>query len=134
MPAVTTEEEDFVSPPLQRHCINCFPVGFPCCAGHDTSSLWPDEPSTPPHKYAVSVGTVDNRPACPWLMRTVKVHVASLTAHVHLYKWFIPICTAERKKQGDCASYKFTLVQLVCRTSLKVPTGHCISFEILISA
>lgn len=64
---------------IQRCCINCFPVWVPCCAGFSMSSLWPDEPSTPSHK-------VHNRPLCPWVMRTIKVHTASLTAHVDLHK------------------------------------------------
>ena len=69
--------------------------------------LWPDEPLTPFHKYAVSTETVNNRSACPWVMRTNKVHVASLIVHIYLYKGFITIHTAERKRQEDCISYVY---------------------------
>lgn len=68
------------------------------------NSLWPDEPLTPLHKYAASTETVNNRSACPRVMRTNKVRVASLTVRVYLYKGFITIHTAERKKQEDCVS------------------------------
>lgn len=115
-------------------CLQCILVCTPCCVRYSMNSLWPDEPLTPSHEYAVSTETVNSSSACPLVMRTNKVHAAILIAHIYLYKWFITLHTAARKKQEDCISYKFTLIQLVNGASLKVSRGGCISFEILIPA